>query len=92
MPKYTSIKTKSFRKSYEKMERQGKNMTLLIDVLHLLENGEKLPPHYRDHALVGNMAGLRECHIQGDWLLVYKIDKGELRLYLMYTGSHSEVL
>ena len=51
-----------------------------------------IPAKYKDHALQGNYAGYRECHITPDWLLVYKIIKNELVLLLSRTGTHSDVL
>lgn len=56
-----------------------------------LANGEKLPRNCYDHNLTGNLAGKRECHIEPDWLLVYSIDKGELELYLLDVGTHSDL-
>lgn len=64
-------------------------MELLREVVSILAMEKPLDPKYRDHALSGNYIGQRECHIQSDWLLVYKIEKNELRLTLTRTGSHS---
>jgi len=50
-----------------------------------------LPPEYDDHPLVGNKKGLRECHIEPNWLLVYEIDHGVLVLVLTSTGSHADL-
>ena len=50
-----------------------------------------LDEQYHDHSLSGNYEGFRECHIEPDWLLVYKIDKNELILYLFRTGTHSDL-
>ena len=57
----------------------------------MLANSETLPPKYRDHNLTGNFIGCRECHIEPDWLLVYKINKNELELILLHTSSHSNL-
>ena len=54
-------------------------------------NGDPLPPEYRDHALIGNYQGVRECHIRPDWLLIYKINENVLVLELLRTGSHSDL-
>ena len=56
-----------------------------------LANGEKLDPKYNDHSLSGNWAGFRECHIQPDWLLIYRIDDDVLVLTLSRTGTHSDL-
>ncbi|MDE6709825.1 MAG: type II toxin-antitoxin system YafQ family toxin, partial [Oscillospiraceae bacterium] len=54
-----------------------------------LQDGEPLPSHNRHHALTGNWRGFRECHIQPDWILIYKYSDTELVLSLTRTGSHS---
>ena len=51
----------------------------------------ELPPEYRDHALSGDYIGCRECHIAPDWLLVYEVMERDLLLYLMRTGTHSDI-
>ncbi|MDO4322029.1 MAG: type II toxin-antitoxin system YafQ family toxin [Lachnospiraceae bacterium] len=56
-----------------------------------LAAGEALPDKNRDHALSGDYAGFRECHIQPDWLLVYRIENEELLLFLFRTGTHSDL-
>ena len=64
---------------------------MLTDVVKKLAVGEPLPQKNRDHALIGNYAGCRECHITPDWLLIYEIDHEELILYLTRTGTHSDL-
>ena len=66
-------------------------MSKLKEVLLLLANGETLPIQYRDHNLTGNYIGCRECHISPDWLLIYEVDNNELILYLLRTGTHSDL-
>ena len=58
----------------------------------MLEQGDKLPDQYKDHALKGSLKGKRECHINSDWLLLYEKDDGELLLLLLRTGDHRYVL
>ncbi|MCL2153354.1 MAG: type II toxin-antitoxin system YafQ family toxin [Oscillospiraceae bacterium] len=67
-------------------------MERLDDVVFLLASGEALSPKYRDHPLQGDYRGYRDCHIQGDWVLIYKIDRGVLTLILSETGTHSDLL
>lgn len=55
-----------------------------------MASGEKLDKQYRDHNLTGDYAGFRECHVQPDWLLVYRIEKEELELFLFRTGTNSD--
>lgn len=66
-------------------------MSLLKYVIDKLQACEPLEEKYRDHALEGEYAGFRECHIQPDWLLVYKIVEERLILVLARTGTHSDV-
>lgn len=80
-----------FKKDYKRIKKRGYNLKLLEDVLSLLVKGEALPQEYRDHSLIGNYAGVRECHIKPDWLLIYKMDDNELTVIAMRTGSHSDL-
>ena len=80
-----------FKKDYKLAKKRGYNMELLKDVVNLLARGEQLPEKYLDHPLSGDYRGTRECHIAPDWLLIYKKDNKELILYLMRTGTHSDL-
>lgn len=82
---------KSFKKDYKRMLKRGCNPQNLQDVLTLLVNQQPLPEKYRDHNLSGNYAGYRECHIEPDWFLIYKIFNDKLVLVLTRTGSHSDL-
>ena len=81
--------TTRFKKEVKKVARQQKDMRKLGEVIDLLQAGEPLTQHNLDHALTGNYAGHRECHLSPDWLLIYKIE-GSM-LILVRTGSHSEL-
>jgi mRNA interferase YafQ len=70
-------------------ERRGKDMTKLRELILLLIEGEPLPPRYKDHSLGGDWIHHRDCHIEPDWLLLYKIDGADL--YLIRTGTHSDL-
>ncbi|MDD0851144.1 type II toxin-antitoxin system YafQ family toxin [Enterococcus faecalis] len=83
--------TNQFKKDFKKAKKQGKNLEKLKEVLVLLQEQQTLPPKYKDHALIGNYIGTRECHIEPDWLLIYKIDGDKLILTLARIGSHSEL-
>jgi mRNA interferase YafQ len=87
------VKTdKKFEKSIERLKKSGlkqKHVDELYFVIGVLSTGGKLGLEYRDHKLHGVYDGYRECHIQGDLLLVYKIEKTELVLVLIDIGSHS---
>ena len=73
------------------MKKRGKDLSKLETVLDILLSGKDLPETYRDHQLQGKLSIFRECHIEPDWLLVYrKVDK-ELILYATATGSHADL-
>ena len=84
--------TTKFKKDYKRMKKQGKDMSLLGEVIDLLLNEIVLDEKYHDHPLSGNYVGFRECHILPDWLLIYAIDKDQLILTASRTGSHSDLL
>ena len=81
----------TFKKDYKRIKKRGYDVRLLERVVELLAAGQELPPKYRDHLLTGDYSGCRECHIAPDWLLVYEIAQDELLLYLMRTGTHSDL-
>ena len=89
--KYTIKPTTRFKKDLKLAEKRGYNISLLTDIIKKLANGEQLPEKNKDHALSGSFLGFRECHITPDWLLVYEIDDGALILYLIRTGTHSDL-
>lgn len=89
--KYTVRPTAKFQKDAKRIQKRGYNIDLLTEIIKKLANGERLLPKNRDHALTGNYASCRECHIAPDWLLVYEILEKELILYLTRTGSHSDL-
>ena len=91
MSKYKSVPSAKFRKQYKLMKKRGLDMSILKNVVFMLENGEQLPQKYRDHELIGNYSGYRECHLQSDWLLVYKHEHDKLILNLYRTGTHSDI-
>jgi mRNA interferase YafQ len=82
-------RTGQFRKDVKKLLRQSKDMSVLRNVIERLSARQQLPPEYRDHKLVGQWLDCRECHLAGDWLLIYRSTEGVLTLER--TGSHSEL-
>lgn len=81
-----------FSKDVQRLQRRGYDISLLIDVVNKLSHNIKLEAKNKDHPLKGNWIGYRECHITPDWLLIYKVDKNKLILYMTRTGSHSDLL
>ena len=88
---YSVRPTTRFRRDLKRLQKRGYNLDLLDEVIQMLAEGKPLPARMRDHPLVGNYDGCRECHISPDWLLVYEIWQEELILYLMRTGTHSDL-
>ncbi len=83
--------TNQFKKDYKLAMKRHLNIELLDDTIRKLSACKPLPDKNKDHALTGNWIGHRECHIQPDWLLVYKIENDLLILTLTRTGKHSDI-
>ena len=83
--------TSKFKKDYKSAMKRNKDMSLIDDCIRMLAARKELEPRFRDHDLSGNWSGHRECHIQPDWLLVYRIEGNDLILVLARTGSHSDL-
>lgn len=85
--------TNQFKKDIKKITKQGLDIEKLHKVIDILQKQEKLPAQYRDRLLVNsrNYKNMRECHIEADWLLIYKIYDDAMVLVAVRTGSHSEL-
>ena len=83
--------TSRFKKELRRAVKRGLDEELLNKIIKLLANEQSLPPENKDHELKGKFKGYRECHIQNDWLLIYKVYKNELVLSLERTGTHSDI-
>ena len=89
---YELILTGRFKKSLKRAKKRGLDISLLEEVVDMLQNDIKLEDKYCDHELKGNFKGFRECHIQPDWLLMYLKEEDVLTLTLVDTGSHADLL
>ena len=91
--KYNVQFTSRFKKEFKKMLKQGKDENLFLEVLNVIENGGKLDEKYKNNKIVNDKVfnECYECHIQPDWLLVYKLQDNKLVLLLFATGSHSDL-
>jgi len=78
-----------FKRDVRLLIKRGKDMDKLKDIIQRLVNAERLPPRNKDHQLKGTLKDCRECHIEPDWLLVYRIEGSEL--CLIRTGGHSDL-
>ena len=85
----TPVRSAKFKKDYKKAERQGKDLQKLKKIMVQLAKEESLEPKHKDHYLTGNYKGRRECHIEPDWLLIYKVVGNEI--FFERTGSHSDL-
>lgn len=81
--------TTQFKKDIKKQIKRGKNPQNLKRVVELLLNEMPLPEKNKDHPLIGNWIGRRDCHIEPDWILIYRKSEDEIRLER--TGSHSDL-
>lgn len=78
-----------FRRDVKRLKRQGSDLAKLQSGIRQLVAQTPLADAYRDHALIGNWKGFRECHIQPNWLLIYRVEENELQL--ARTGSHADL-
>lgn len=85
------VKSTKFIKDLRLAKARGLDLSQLGIVIYKLCNQEKLEPKYKDHFLEGKYKGFRECHIKPNWLLIYRINKDELELYVFRTGTHSDL-
>ena len=83
--------TNAFLKDLERMVRRGKDREKLGIVIETLCNRGTLAARHRDHALVGEWKGTRDCHIEPDWVLIYRVDESGNELQLIRTGTHSDL-
>ena len=90
---YTIQKTSQFQKDFKKCLKRGLNIDEFVKVLGLLQQGLPIPEKYKDHPLQPSKEyrNCRELHIDPDWLLIYKYSNDYIILYLVRTGSHSDL-
>ena len=84
--------TAKFKRDYKKAKKQGKNLKKLEKILEKLVYREELPKSAYDHFLGGVYRGHRECHIEPDWLLIYRINEDEFVLVATRLGCHGDLL
>ena len=83
--------TKLFKKQFKLMEKRGLDMNKLRTAIDIIINEQLLPPERRNHMLHGEWNGALECHIQGDWVLIYEINPIANTVIFHRTGSHSDL-
>lgn len=87
----TVASSNRFEKDLKRIKKRGMNLDKLEKIIDLLSDQKSLPKVCKDHQLIGNFNNRRECHINPDWLLIYKIDHSQKTLFLERTGSHSDL-
>jgi len=83
------IRTKQFKKDVKRMQKRNAEMALLRQVIEQLVKDGSLPQKYRPHKLSGDWENVWECHLKGDWLLIY--DASDTAVWLARTGTHSDL-
>ena len=83
------LRTSQFKRDVKKVKKRGKDTDRLKTVIVLLAQGGTLPAKYKDHQLKGVYKDCRECHVEPDWLLIYRVEANILQL--IRTGSHSDL-
>ena len=81
--------TNQFLKDIKRIQKRGKDLAKIKQIVNLLASGQKLPAQYKDHSLIGNWKGARDCHVEPDWVLIYRLSENELNL--VRTGTHSDL-
>ncbi len=88
---YELSKTSQFKKDFKLMAKRKYDLSKLEVFLNLLISGDKLPAKYKEHPLKSNFKGYLDCHIESDWLIIFKRDETEKLITLVRTGTHSDI-
>ena len=85
----TLVYTRQFGRDIKRARKRGKNLDKFKVIARALIESKKLDPLHRDHQHIGDYAGRRECHIEADWLLIYKLEEDQI--VFERTGSHADL-
>lgn len=85
----TLTRTSQFKRDFKRIKKRDKDLSKLKDVVEKIASGKELESRYRNHILGGPYAGIRECHVEPDWLLLYKLSESEV--VLIRTGTHADL-
>nr|WP_210348786.1 type II toxin-antitoxin system YafQ family toxin [Aurantimonas marina] len=85
----TPVRSSQFRRDVKRVDKRGKDLFKLRDLLGLLLAGKDLPTRYQDHPLKGEWKSYRDAHLEADWLLIYRVVGDELQL--ARTGTHADL-
>jgi mRNA interferase YafQ len=86
---HTPVYTTQFAKDVKRAQRRGKSLDKFKSIARTLLSGQAIDAIHRDHRLMGNYVGRRECHIESDWLLIYKVE--ESRIIFERMGTHADL-
>lgn len=85
----TPVQASAFKRDVKRQQKRGKDMTKLKTLITLLVEEKQIPPEYEDHPLQGEWRGYRDAHMEGDWILIYKVVGTDLNL--ARTGTHQDL-
>jgi mRNA interferase YafQ len=85
----TPVYTRQFERDVKRMGKRGKNMEKLKIIICSLAGEDQIDPIHRDHKLLGDWQGRRECHVESDWIMIYKME--EERVIFERTGTHADL-
>ncbi|MGC1018949.1 type II toxin-antitoxin system YafQ family toxin [Pantoea agglomerans] len=85
----TPVQASAFKRDIKRQQKRGKDMTKLKTLITLLVEEKEIPPEYEDHPLQGDWRGYRDAHMEGDWILIYKVEGTDLKL--ARTGTHQDI-
>lgn len=88
---YKPVFSSRFKKDIKLAVKRGKDLEKLSAVVELLCEGKPLPKQYKDHPLAGDYSEFRDCHIEPDWVMIYRIENSQLQLILARTGTHADL-
>lgn len=83
------VRTSAFKADVKRQQKRGKDMTKLKKLITLLVNQDDISAEYEDHPLQGNWRGYRDAHMEGDWILIYRVEDDDLKL--ARTGTHQDI-
>ena len=85
----TPVRASAFKRDIKRQQKRGKDMTKLKTLITLLVEEKEIPPEYEDPPLQGDWRGYRDAHMEGDWILIYKVEGTDLKL--ARTGTHQDI-
>ena len=85
------VVTTLYQKDAKRVRKCGKDMARVVAVVDALSHRRPLAARHRDHALSGDWQGWRDCHVEPDWVLIYRVDEQARELILARTGTHADL-